>query len=177
MRSKLSNLVIALVLFGSTCSAEVQAIAVHMFWRPARVIPDNPSPSVKTEKPFKNLTLRLYITNRGSADIRVPTRGLDETTITERKQLKIIFSAPQPENPLGLKEVLPESTLGIVTLRKNETTAVAFDTFIDEASVDVVTVVYEVPSNFAERYGLWSGKLETKSLTDLEIQSKGTREK
>jgi hypothetical protein len=100
-------------------------------------------------------TLFVYITNKTTQAIRIPTEMLRLEYKEMGSHFNILIKWDHPYRPSKLNFIIPESKIGIVELREDESVGLAFNIEKKWPSIDKqIQVSMEIPHKIWERYKL-----------------------
>ncbi len=156
-------LIIFILLVSQIDASEIKARAIYQIWHPTPKFPaDSPKPDAQVSlEEFKIFSIWLYLTNVGTKPLRIPTTSSIEARFPEKSDSSYVVLRrwEDRENPLEIKGIVAESSLGVVALNPGETTIIEIVTHIEEHRYTEVRIAYEVEASFAERNKLWHGEI------------------
>jgi hypothetical protein len=142
-------------------AADLDVSAIHVFLH-GPVVENEKASDSSSDEPFRNLQVSVYLTNRGTHNLVIPTANAMAYDFENKKEnaLNIKFKyALQEDDLTGVKVIVSESSLGLVTLRPGETTVLHYRTSATERNDAAIKIEYAVSGEFAQRYETWSGTL------------------
>ena len=146
---------LALFSVGHAADLEMRAIYDHRQLAP-------PKGTYGNQADFQRVVVWVYFTNLDAAEIRIPTSGFQmvQTSRVDGTGSTFRFISGIQPNPLDLPVIMPESDRGIVTLRKNETTFLRYETTVDiKQDFSRLMIACDIVEEVAKRHNLWSGRL------------------